>query len=133
MLCMVKQCKSWRIELCKSENTLTLNKPVYDMYILDFSKVLVYKSNYDYIKNKYGDNSRPLFTDTDSLMYEMKNKDIFEDFSKYEDMFDLRDFSSKSKYYNHSSKLVFSEMKDLISGVAIKEFVGLKQRFIHFW
>ena len=103
------------------------------MYILDFSKVLVYKSNYDYIKNKYGDNSRPLFTDTDSLMYEMKNKDIFEDFSKYEDMFDLRDFSSKSKYYNHSSKLVFSEMKDLISGVAIKEFVGLKQRFIHFW
>ena len=74
-----------------------------------------------------------MFTDTDSLMYEMKTKDVFEDFNKYEEMFDFRDFSSKSKYYDLSSKLIVREMKDEISGVAIKEFVGLKQRFIHSW
>ena len=70
------------------------------MYILDFSKVLMYQFQYDYIKNKYGVNSRLLFTDTDSLTYKMKTKDVFEDFSKYEEMFDFRNFSSKSKYYD---------------------------------
>ena len=62
----------------------------------------------------------------------MKSKDIFEDFNKYEEMFDSRNFSSKSKY-DLSSKLIFGEMKYEISGVAINEFVGLKQRFIHSW
>ena len=70
------------------------------MYILDFSKILMYQFQYDYIKNKYGVNSRLLFTDTDSLTYKMKTKDVFEDFSKYEEMFDFRNFSSKSKYYD---------------------------------
>ena len=67
-----------------------------------------------------------MFTDTGSLMYETKTKDVLEDFNKYEEMFDFRNFSSKSKYYDHSSKLIVGEMKDEISGVAIKKFVGLK-------
>ena len=117
---MVKQWKTWGIELCKSKVTLTLNKPACHMYILDFSKVLMYKIHYDCIKNKYVVNWRLLFTDTNSLMY-----------NKCEEMFDFRNFCSKSKYYDHWSKLIVGEIKDEISGVAIKEFVGLKQRFIH--
>ena len=42
----------------------------------------MYKFHYDYIKNKCGNNSRLLFTDTDSLMYEIKTEDVYEDFSK---------------------------------------------------
>ena len=49
------------------------------MCTLDFSKVLMYKFYYDYIKNKYGDNSRLLFTDADSLMYEVKTEDVYKD------------------------------------------------------
>ena len=133
MLCMVKQWKTWGIELCKSKVELTLNKPAYDLYILDFSKLLLHKFHYYYIKNKYEVNSKLLFTDTDSLIYEMKTKDVFEDISKYEEMFGFRNFSSKSKYYRHSSKLVVGEVKDEVSGAAVKEFVGLKHRFIHSW
>ena len=33
--------------------------------------------------NKYGNNSRLLFTDTYTLMHEIKTKDVIEDFSKY--------------------------------------------------
>ena len=42
----------------------------------------MYEFHYDYIKNKYGNNSRLLFTDTDSLMYEIKTEDVYKDFSK---------------------------------------------------
>ena len=41
------------------------------MCILELSKVLLYEFHYDYIKNKYGNNSRLLFTDIDSSMYEI--------------------------------------------------------------
>ena len=62
----------------KNKITLRLNKPAYiGMCILDLSKLLMYKFHYDYIKNKYGNNSRPLFTDTDSLMYEIKTGDVY--------------------------------------------------------
>ena len=45
------------------------------MYILELSKVLMYEFHYNYIKNKYGNNSRLLFAGTDSLMYKIKTED----------------------------------------------------------
>ena len=51
------------------------------MCILQLAKLLMYEFHYDYTKNKYDDKSRPLFTDTDSLMYEIKTEDAYEDFS----------------------------------------------------
>ena len=41
-------------------------------------------------------------------------------------MFDFSNYSSKSKYYDNSSKLVVGKTKNKTTGVAIKEFVGLK-------
>ena len=52
-----------------------LNKPEYvGMCILDLSEVLMYEFHYDNIKNNYDNKSRLLFTDPDSLMYELKPK-----------------------------------------------------------
>ena len=52
------------------------------MCILELSKVLIYEFHYDYIKSEYGNKPRLLFTGTDSLMYEIKTEDVYEDFSK---------------------------------------------------
>ena len=38
------------------------------MSVLELSKVIMYKSHYDYIKNKWDNKSKLSFTDTDSLM-----------------------------------------------------------------
>ena len=98
--------------------SLTLNKPEYiGMHILELSKVLMYKLYYDYIKNRDGNNSRLLFKDTDSVMYKIKTEDVYEDFSNDKEMFDFSDYSTKSKYYNNSNKLVVGKMKDETAGI----------------
>ena len=66
----------------KRKVKLMLNKsPYVGMCILKLSIVLMYEFHYDYIKNKFGNDSRLLFTYTDRLMYEIKTEDIYEGFS----------------------------------------------------
>ena len=44
-------------------------------------------------------------------------------------MFDFSsNYSTKSKYYDNSNKLLVGKMKDETAGVAIEEFVGLKPK-----
>ena len=65
------------------ESKVTLNKPLYvGMCILDLSLSINVPFPLWLHWNKYGNNSRLLFTDTDSLMYEIKVEDVYEDFSK---------------------------------------------------
>ena len=58
------------------------------------------------IKNKFGNNSRLLFTDTDSLIYGIKMENVYEDFSMDMKMFDFGNYSAESKCINDSKNLV---------------------------
>ena len=73
---------------------LTFNKPVYcGMAILDLSKILMYDFHFNYILPKYGKNQKLLFTDTDSLCYEIQTEDFFKDISEdVEKSFDTSNF-----------------------------------------
>ena len=65
------------VTIRKSKVTLILNRPAFAvMFILDLSSVLMYEFLYNYIKNKYGNNSRLIFTNTESLIYEIKREDV---------------------------------------------------------
>ena len=73
----------------KVKETLTLNRPAYvGMCILDLSKTLMYDFHYNYIKKKYNNitKARLLFTDTDSLTYEIEAEDVYKDFLNDKDM-----------------------------------------------
>ena len=111
---------------------LYFNKPVYlDMSILDLSKSFMYEFRYNYIKGKYGDNAKLLFTDTDSLTYKIMTKDFYKDFNPdIEEWFDTSDYPT-----NHPSGIktgldskVLGMSKDEACGRHIVEFVGLRAK-----
>ena len=65
----------------KVKETLTLNRPAYvGMCMLDLSKMLMYDFHYNYTKKKYNNRARLLFTNTDSLSYEIEAEDVYKDF-----------------------------------------------------
>ena len=101
------------VAMRKKKVALMLNKPACTgICILQLSKVLVYEFHYDYVKNKYGNSSRLLFADSDSLLYEIKTEDVYKDFSTDKEMFDFSNYSTKLKYYDNSNKVVVGKMKD---------------------
>ena len=117
------------VAIQKSKVSLKLNKPAYiGMRILELGKVLMCEFRNDYMKNKYGNQLKLLFTGTDSFMREIKTEDVYEDFSSNKEMFDFSNDSTKSKYYDYSNKLVIGKMNDETGCVVTGEFVGLKTK-----
>ena len=113
----------------KVKESLTLNSPAYvGMCILDLSKTQMYDFHYNYIKNKYGDRAKLLFTDTDSLTYEIEAKDVYKDFWNDKGMFDNSDYPENSPYHYNANKKVIGKFKDEACGVPITEFIGLKSK-----
>ena len=113
----------------KIKETITLNRPAYvGMCILDLSKTLMYDFHYNYIKKKYGNKAKLLFTDTDSLTYEIKAEDVYKNFWNDKDKFDNSDYPESSPYFDNTNKKVIGKFKDEAAGVPICEFVGLRSK-----
>ncbi|XP_022778319.1 uncharacterized protein LOC111319852 [Stylophora pistillata] len=131
-----KHCTIFSEDLCTMhmrKTQILFNKPLYlGMSILDISKTLMYDFHYNYIKPKYPEGrSKLLFTDTDSLCYEIQTEDFYKDITS--DVDRLFDTSNISK--RHSSgiptgvnKKVIGTFKDEASGKIIQEFVGLRAK-----
>ena len=70
---------------------LVLNKPIYVGFtVLELSKWMMYDFHYNYIKNNF--NAELLFTDTDSLTYEIKSENVYEAFFKWKGLFDFSNY-----------------------------------------
>ena len=101
------------------------------MCILDLSKTIMYEFHYNYIKPKYGDKAKLLFTDTDSLIYEIKTEDFYMDISgDVKDRFDTSDYPPNhiSGIPTGCNKKVLGMFKDEVAGRCIEEFVGLRAK-----
>ena len=102
---------------------LYFNKPVYlGTSILDLSKSLMYHFHHNDIKTKYEDKAKLLFTNTDSLAYEIMTKDFYKDINPdIEKRFDTSDYQT-----NHPSvelnSIVLEMFKDEAGGKQIVDF-----------
>ena len=87
---------------------------------------MVYDLHYRFIKKHF--DADLLFTDTDSLTYEIKSKDVYEEFFKHKHLFDFSNYPKNSKFFDETNKKVIGKMKDEFEGKIIDEFVGLKSK-----
>ena len=76
-----------------------LGKPIYIGFtVLDLSKWKMYDFHYNFIKKKI--DAELLFTDTDSLAYEIKSENVYEEFYKWKDLFDFSNYSKDLRFYD---------------------------------
>ena len=88
----------------------------------------MYDFHYNYIKQKYGDKAKLLFTDADSLTYEIKTEDVYQDFWNHKDKFDNSDCKEHSPYFDETNKKVIGKFKDEAGSIPINEFIGLRSK-----
>ena len=104
-----------------------LNKPIYVGFtVLELSKWMMYDFHYNFIKKNF--NAELLFTDTDSLTYEIKSENVCEDFFKLKDLLEFSNYSKDSNFFNDINKKVIGKLKDEYDGVIIDQFIGLKSK-----
>ena len=101
---------------------LMLNKPIYVGFtVLELSKWLMYDFHYNFIKKHF--DAELLFTDTDSLTYEIKSENVYEEFFKWKGLFDFSNYSKDSKFFDETKKKVIGKMKDESEGKIIKSLL----------
>ena len=112
-----------------NKTKLTLNKPIYVGFsVLDLSKHLMYDWYYNKLKRKYGENCTLLYTDTDSLLVDIKTNDIYKDMSETKEDYDFSDYPKDHQLHDESNKKVIGKMKDECAGTPIAEYIGLRPK-----
>ena len=81
------------------------------------------------MKQVYGPNIKLLYTDTDSLLYEIKTNDFYDDMKINLDKFDTSNFQLNNRYnIPLVNEKVLGLMKDENAGEIFEEFVGLRSK-----
>ena len=112
---------------------VVMNKPVYlGQAILDLSKIVMYEFHYDYMVPKYDlEKLKLCYMDTDSLVYDIKTEDFYEDIANdVEARFDTSGFC-KTDFRPLPiglNKKVIGLMKDKLGGKIMTEFVALRPK-----
>ena len=110
-----------------------LDKPIaIGMCILDLSKLWMYDFHYNTIKKQYNDKATLLFTDTDSLTYQITTDDVYQDMAKQQHLYDFSDYPKNHDLYDESNKKVIGKFKDESNSKIITEFVGLRAKMYSF-
>ena len=91
------------VDIYEIKPVLILNRPIYVGFsILDLSKLLMHEFPYKYTKSKFG--AKLLFTDTDSLVSEIKTEDLHEDFYQDKHLFDFSNYPLNSNFFDPINK-----------------------------
>ena len=73
-----------------------------------------------------------MFTDADSLDYEIESIDLYEDLYEGKEMVDFGEYSQDPKFYDVKNKKIIGKMIDDTTPVPIVEFVELNSKMKSF-
>lgn len=111
---------------------VVLDKPVYvGVTILDLSKLFLYEFHYKF-KEYFNENVKLLFSDTDSLAYSCKTKNIFLDFWHFRDMMDFSDYPKDHFLFSEKNKKKIGCLKDEGNSKIFTHFIGLAPKLYSF-
>jgi len=88
----------------------------------------MYEFYYDYLKPKYSDRCKLLFTDTDSFCCHIQTEDLYKDMSQNLDLFDTSNFETTHPLYTTKNHRVLGKFKSETESLAPLEFVGLRAK-----
>ena len=106
------------------------NKLVYlELSKLDLSKTVMYQIWDDYVKQKYGENAKLCYVDTDSFIVNVKPDDIYKDIAiDVETRLNTLNFEIDTPLPKEKNEEVIGIMKDELGGQILKKFVGLRAK-----
>jgi len=108
---------------------LYLDKAIYTgMMILENSKILMYDFFYNQLKVRYGQKCELIYTDTDSLLMEIKRDDIYRDMAEDLVLYDTINYPKECPLCSGQNKKVLGKMKDKCTGRVIAEAVAIRPK-----
>ena len=84
--------------------------------------------HYNTIKRQYGNKATLLFTDTDSLCYEVQTDDVYEDMKQSKTLYDFSEYPEEHPLYDVSNKKRAGKFKDEMSGTSLIECLVQSQK-----
>ncbi|XP_053206582.1 uncharacterized protein LOC128390835 [Panonychus citri] len=110
-------------------DTVVLDKPIIVGFtVLELAKLHVYQLYYDRFKSFYGDKICLVYSDTDSLLVEIKTEDLVSDMKFFSDIMDFSDLPIDHCLYSAVNKKKIGCLKDEMSGQVIEEVVALRPK-----
>ena len=86
------------------------------MGVLDLSKHRMYNFYYNQMKAQNREHCQLLYTDTDSLLLEIKTDDVYKDMGNRADHYDMSDYPPEHTLHSVENKKVLGKMKDEARG-----------------
>ena len=74
----------------------------------------MYHLRYNFIEKDF--DVELLFSDTDSLTYKIKSKEVYVEFFKHKHLFVLRNYQKDSNFFDSTNNKVIGKMKDASEG-----------------
>ena len=128
----VKKFREDLVGIHMAKPVLVLNRPIQVGFaVLDLSKYHMYNFHYNIWMKKFP-NSKLLFTDTDSLAYEVIGHDVYEGMSEMKEEFDFSEYSKDHPLYSRENMKTVGKFKDECMGQLMLKFIGLRTKLYSF-
>ena len=113
------------------QSHVKMTKPIFlGFVILELAKNIMFDFHYNVMLRKYGpEKLHLLYTDTDSLIYEVKTEDLYQDLKEFpKGQFDFSNYPKEHTLFSTAFKRRPGSFKDECAGKPIKSFVGLRSK-----